>query len=145
MAYEFKKISEVEIMNEVPSDATVLGVSGGQVVQMPSSGLGSGGDEQILFGFGDKDYISEGPTFEEMVQLLLNNPERLANAMLIKSGNSRVQFYKLSRVSGCQDYDYNVPFVEADCLSLSFMYDVYYETAYLWRDGYAPDGPESGE
>ena len=35
MAYEFKKISEVEILNAAPEGATVLGVSDGNVVQMP--------------------------------------------------------------------------------------------------------------
>jgi hypothetical protein len=73
MAYEFKKISEVEVMTEVPSDVTVLGLSNGQVVQMSSSGLssggGSGGNTEFLVILDRGDHeITVNMSFDEVVE-----------------------------------------------------------------------------
>jgi hypothetical protein len=40
MNYEFKKLSEVESLNEVPENATVLAEVDGSIKRIPSSGLG---------------------------------------------------------------------------------------------------------
>lgn len=43
MSYEFKKLSEVEAMTEVPAGAKVLAEANGQIVRVPGSGLGGSG------------------------------------------------------------------------------------------------------
>ena len=40
MSYEFKKLSEVEALTEVPDGAKVLAEANGQIVRVPGSGLG---------------------------------------------------------------------------------------------------------
>lgn len=45
MSYEFKKLSEVQAMDEVPYGAKVLAEANGQIVRVPGSGLG--GDTRI--------------------------------------------------------------------------------------------------
>lgn len=42
MSYEFKKLSEVEALTEMPEGAKVLAESNGQIVRVPGSGLGGG-------------------------------------------------------------------------------------------------------
>ena len=43
MSYEFKKLSEVAALTEVPEGAKVLAESNGQIVRVPGSGLGGSG------------------------------------------------------------------------------------------------------
>lgn len=43
MSYEFKKLSEVEALTEVPEGAKVLAEANGQIVRVPGSGLGGSG------------------------------------------------------------------------------------------------------
>lgn len=43
MSYEFKKLSEVQAMDEVPEGAKVLAEANGQIVRVPGSGLGGSG------------------------------------------------------------------------------------------------------
>ena len=43
MSYEFKKLSEVAALTEVPEGAKVLAEANGQIVRVPGSGLGGGG------------------------------------------------------------------------------------------------------
>lgn len=40
MSYEFKKLSEVQALTEVPEGAKVLAEANGQIVRVPGSGLG---------------------------------------------------------------------------------------------------------
>ena len=42
MSYEFKRLSEVEALTEVPEGAKVLAEANGQIVRVPGSGLGGG-------------------------------------------------------------------------------------------------------
>lgn len=42
MSYEFKKLSEVEALTDVPEGAKVLAEANGQIVRVPGSGLGGG-------------------------------------------------------------------------------------------------------
>ena len=42
MSYEFKKLSEVEALTEVPEGAKVIAEVNGQIVRVPGSGLGGG-------------------------------------------------------------------------------------------------------
>lgn len=43
MAYEFKKLGEVEVLEEVPEGANALIEVGGDIKRVPGSGLGGGG------------------------------------------------------------------------------------------------------
>lgn len=43
MAYEFKKLSEVEALNEVPDGANALIEVGGEIKRVPGNGLGGAG------------------------------------------------------------------------------------------------------
>ena len=43
MSYEFKKLADVESLNEVPEVATVLAEVSGEIKRIPSSGLGGSG------------------------------------------------------------------------------------------------------
>lgn len=43
MSYEFKKLSEVAALTEVPDGAKVLAEANGQIVRVPGSGLGGSG------------------------------------------------------------------------------------------------------
>lgn len=43
MAYEFKKLSEVEALNEVPDGANALVEVGGEIKRVPGNGLGGAG------------------------------------------------------------------------------------------------------
>lgn len=42
MAYEFKRLGEVEVLNEVPENATVLAEVDGSIKRVPGGGLGGG-------------------------------------------------------------------------------------------------------
>ena len=43
MSYQFKRLSEVEALTEVPEGAKVLAEANGQIVRVPGSGLGGSG------------------------------------------------------------------------------------------------------
>lgn len=61
MSYEFKKLSEVEALAEVPEGATVLAEVGGAIKRIPGSGLGGGKVLKIICSnFGE--YLSEAST-----------------------------------------------------------------------------------
>ena len=47
MSYEFKKLSEVEALTEVPEGAKVLAEANGKIVRVPGSGLGGGSGSEI--------------------------------------------------------------------------------------------------
>lgn len=61
MSYEFKKLSEVEALTEVPEGATVLAEVGGAIKRIPGEGLGGGKVLKIICSnFGE--YLSEVST-----------------------------------------------------------------------------------
>lgn len=63
MSYEFKKLSEVEALTEVPEGATVLAEVGGAIKRIPGKGLGGGKVLKIICSnFGE--YLSEASTME---------------------------------------------------------------------------------
>lgn len=56
MSYEFKKLSEVEALTEVPDGAKVIAEVNGQIRRVPGSGLGgSGGIKTAIIKFSDYD------------------------------------------------------------------------------------------
>ena len=62
MSYEFKRLSQVEALTEVPEGAKVLAESNGQIVRVPGSGLGGSG--------GIKTAIIKSSDYDQMIQYL---------------------------------------------------------------------------
>lgn len=61
MSYEFKKLSEVQAMDEVPEGAKVLAEANGQIVRVPGSGLGgSSGIKTAIIKSSDYDRALQG-------------------------------------------------------------------------------------
>ena len=63
MSYEFKKLSEVEALTEVPEGAKVLAEANGKIVRVPGSGLGGSGD-------GIKTAIIKSSNYDDMLDFL---------------------------------------------------------------------------
>lgn len=64
MSYEFKRLSQVEALTEVPEGAKVLAESNGQIVRVPGSGLGGSG------GGGIKTAIIKASNYDAMLDFL---------------------------------------------------------------------------
>lgn len=63
MSYEFKKLSEVEALTEVPEGATVLAEVGGAIKRIPGEGLGGGGGLLITLDMtGDEETLKANST-----------------------------------------------------------------------------------
>ena len=71
MSYEFKKLSEVEALTEVPEGAKVLAEANGQIVRVPGSGLGggTGSDVQPFVARGGSSGLVNS-TYDEVVQAI---------------------------------------------------------------------------
>lgn len=102
MSYEFKKLSEVAAMNDVPEGAKVLAEVNGQIVRVPGSGLGgdtgiktaiiksSNYDQLIKYmkgelpsnPSGDVTYECINMAFEEAYDALANGENMNAHLML---------------------------------------------------------------
>ena len=70
MSYEFKKLSEVAALTEVPEGAKVLAEANGQIVRVPGSGLGGSTGGACLFRINataeDDGSITSDKTYEEI-------------------------------------------------------------------------------
>lgn len=107
MSYEFKKLSEVEAMTDVPEGAKVLAEVNGQIRRVPGSGLGGSGggiktaiikdsnyDQVIQFmkgelqspPSGDATYECINMTFEEAYEALANGEPMNAHLMMFVEG-----------------------------------------------------------
>ena len=63
MAYEFKKLSEVESLSEAPEGASLIAEIGGEIKRIPSNGLGSGGSTTpIVFKLSNDKYLQNKDT-----------------------------------------------------------------------------------
>ena len=101
MSYEFKKLSEVEALTEVPEGAKVLAEANGQIVRVPGSGLGGsgGGIKTAIIKSSDYDQALQGVqsydsakpeityscinmTFEEAYEEMANGEPMTAHLML---------------------------------------------------------------
>lgn len=100
MSYQFKRLSEVEALTEVPEGAKVLAEANGKIVRVPGSGLGGGtGIKTAIIKSSDYDqalsgvqsYIEGKPeityscinmTFEEAYDALANGEPMTAHLML---------------------------------------------------------------
>ena len=105
MSYEFKKLSEVEALTEVPDGAKVLAEVGGQIRRVPGSGLGSSsGIKTAIIKSSDYDqkltgvqtFAAAGPvityscinmTFEEAYNALANGEPMTALLMNIQNSH----------------------------------------------------------
>ena len=79
MAYEFKRLADVELLDEVPEGCSVLAEVGGIEKRLPGEGLGSSSNALILVGTtassgGEEMSLmnistlgSSAPTFESIV------------------------------------------------------------------------------
>lgn len=108
MSYEFKKLSEVEALTEVPEGAKVLAEANGQIVRVPGSGLGGSGgiktaiikasnyDQMIQYTkgelpsppSGDVTYSCINMTFEEAYEAMANGEPM--NALMMAVENSYI-------------------------------------------------------
>ena len=102
MSYEFKKLSEVQALTEVPEGANVLAEANGKIVRVPGSGLGGSGGgiktgiikssdyDQSLQGVQGLDaevtYSCINMTFEEAYDALANGEPMTAHFMLGGAG-----------------------------------------------------------
>ena len=70
MSYEFKKLSEVEALTEVPEGAKVLAEANGQIVRVPGSGLGGSTGGAGLFRINatieENGSVTSDKTYEEI-------------------------------------------------------------------------------
>ena len=103
MAYEFKKIAEVEALDKVPDGANALIEVNGEVKRVPGSGLGGGGIATAIIKSSDYDsavsgvstYAASGKptatyscinmTYEEARQIMTSG-QPLAVMMMYNSG-----------------------------------------------------------
>lgn len=62
MAYEFKNLNAVDMIEETNEFTTVLGVHEGNIVQMPASNMGSNDSKGLIFTINEDDisYTSGG-------------------------------------------------------------------------------------
>lgn len=103
MAYEFKKLSEVEALNEVPDGANALVEVGGEIKRVPGNGLGgAGGIATAIIKSSDYDsavagvstYIASGAptvtyscinmTYEEARQILTSGQPLAVMMMYVR-------------------------------------------------------------
>lgn len=99
MSYEFKKLSEVEALTEVPEGANMIAEVGGQIKRVPGSGLGGSGGiktaiikdsryDQALAGVQaapEVTYSCINMTFEEAYEAMANGEPMNALMMAVKN------------------------------------------------------------
>jgi hypothetical protein len=61
MAYEFQKLSEVEVLTEVPEGASVLAEVNGDIKRVPGAGLGGSGIKTAIIKDSNYDNMLAGP------------------------------------------------------------------------------------
>lgn len=94
MAYEFKKIAEVEALDKVPNGANALIEVNGEVKRVPGSGLG-GGIATAIIKSSDYDsgvagtsvtYSCINMTYDEVCQILTSGKPLAIMSMIRKNG-----------------------------------------------------------
>lgn len=73
MSYEFKKLSEVEALTEVPEGAKVLAEANGQIVRVPGSGLGGVQPDWSQNDETKPDYVKNRPFYLETEWVSIND------------------------------------------------------------------------
>lgn len=106
MSYQFKRLSEVEALTEVPEGAKVLAEANGKIVRVPGSGLGGGTGSGMLIVNVDFDNKSVDCSFEDIVDaikqgrgVVLRNTDTKGNFSdfnFLMAGIDRVAFYIVS-------------------------------------------------
>jgi hypothetical protein len=119
MSHEFTKLSEVELLNEVPEGATAIAEVNGEIKRVPSTGLGGGGVKTAVIKSDDYDNaisglstaIAGGPalstncscinmTFDEAYQTLLNGEPLAVFYMGVMNGSSPINCYGMVSFAG---------------------------------------------
>lgn len=108
MAYEFKKLAEVEAMAEVPKGASVLAEVNGAIKRVPGDGLGGGGIKTAIIKSSDYDNALTGistfasddityncinMTFEEAVGIISAGEPLGVMLMYVTEGAMTLQGY----------------------------------------------------
>ena len=108
MAYEFKKLAEVEAMAEVPKGASVLAEVNGAIKGVPGDGLGGGGIKTAIIKSSDYDNALTGispfasddityncinMTFEEAVGIISAGEPLGVMLMYVTEGAMTLQGY----------------------------------------------------
>ncbi len=145
MSYQFKKLSEVEALTEVPEGAKVLAEANGQIVRVPGSGLGgSGGIKTAIIKSSDYDQALAGVqtfataeityscidmTFEEAYDALANGEPM--NVLTMNAKNSYV-FNK-----HCAVYFFGMSINNVPCIGIEAVSGPLYWTS----DGFSTTEP----
>ena len=158
MAYEFKRLSNVEALPEVPKGATVLAEVGGEIKRVPGSGLGGGGIKTAIIkdSFYDETVQmmqTEAPapsptsaaqmvncinmTFEEAYETMANGEPLAAYGML--TTEAPVNLQGTAVFAGIAAF--GVP-----CIILTFMLDSDFTITLFWTaDGLLTEPPYAEE
>ena len=150
MAYNFKNLAEVELLNEVPEGCTALAEVDGVVKRVPSKGLGgAGGIKTAIIKDSTYNNIVAGGmapmgtyvgyecinmTFEEAYQTIENGEPLACFGML--TGEGAMNMYGIIAFTGSAQFD--VP-----CIMLGF--ELANLTLFWTADGLSTDAPSSGE
>jgi hypothetical protein len=143
MAYEFKKLSDVEALTEVPENATVLAEVNGAIKRIPGNGLGGSSSGLVI----SLDLSGDNETFKANSTANMT----LADAMAaFQSGTLGTPVIKTTyqempvsaSVSMCVDCS---AMLGADCLGMFMNYvaesQLRLEMFYWSADGFSMDQP----
>lgn len=144
MAYEFQKLSEVEVLTEVPEGASVLAEVNGDIKRVPGDGLGGNSGKTLIIT----------ATVEEALPSLTesgsSSPLITANMTLNEAGQSLYD-HELTGVYGYLNNDGVVSMVMLNIEDASNIFNmaclVIYNSdiAFFWtEDGISTEEPSSG-
>lgn len=140
MNYEFKKLGEVEALNEVPENATVLAEVDGAIKRIPGNGLGGG--NTLVITSSDFVNAASGVTTTYTANMTLD--EAIAAFYEGKIGNGII--YSISE-SGEPGRLTIIALIDASsqfgvsCLLIISMFG----TLYWTEDGISTEQPSSGK
>ncbi len=86
MSYEFKKLSEVEALTEVPEGATVLAEVGGAIKRMPAVNLAPSGNKRLIITSTDFDEPSANMSVHEAIEVLRADPSAAVQCWYFEDG-----------------------------------------------------------
>lgn len=126
MAYEFKRLSDVEALSEVPENATVLAEVDGSIKRIPSNGLGgAGGIKTAIIMSSDYydtlagvsaaisvptvEYNCTNMTFEEAYQTMASGEPLAVFGMVSYDGIPPINTYGEVSFLGTSFYEADAP------------------------------------
>lgn len=144
MAYDFQKLADVELLEEVPDGASAFVAVNGDVKRVPGSGLGGGGGiSTAIFRFGSENnastkevtYVTINPvkklpitcdnyTYEQARAVLgAGNP---LTAMIFMSENNMQGWMSCSQISFSDNY-ISMMFITGDGLTIYWNSDGFFD------------------